>query len=61
MSTAAERRVQAISERTIHLNDLKDSVDKKAYVVDPRAVAEALLRRVVDLRRSSGTPGPRLF
>ena len=61
MSTAAEWRAQAISERTIHLNDLKDSVDKKAYVVDPRAVADALLRRVVDLRRSKSAPGPRLY
>lgn len=40
-----------MSERTIHLNDLKDSVDKAAYVVDARAVAEALLRRVGDMRR----------
>ena len=40
-----------MSERTIYVNDLKASVEKAAYVVDPRAVAEALLRRVGDMRR----------
>ena len=43
-----------MSERTIHVNDLKASVEKASYVVDARAVAEALLRRVGDVRRPGG-------
>lgn len=45
-----------MSERTNHVNDLKASVEKASYVVDVRAVAEALLQRVADGRR--GRPGP---
>jgi anti-sigma28 factor (negative regulator of flagellin synthesis) len=54
MSGTVEGRAQAVTERTIQLNDLKASVEKSAYVVDSRAVAEALLQRVVDMRRGGG-------
>jgi len=47
-----------VSERTIHVNDLKASVEKASYVVDARAVAEALLRRVGDLRGPRGGGAP---
>ena len=43
-----------MSERTTYVNDLKTSVEKASYVVDARAVAEALLRRVVDVRQLGG-------
>ena len=43
-----------MSERAIYVNDLKASVEKASYVVDARAVAEALLRRVGDVRRPRG-------
>jgi anti-sigma28 factor (negative regulator of flagellin synthesis) len=48
-----------VTERTIQLNDLKASVEKSAYVVDPRAVAEALLQRVVDMRCGARGANPR--
>lgn len=43
-----------MSERTSYVNDLKTSVEKASYVVDARAVAEALLRRVADVREAVG-------
>lgn len=59
MPVAADGRAQTVSERTIYVNDLKTSVEKAAYVVDPRAVAEALLRRVGDMRRVRAAPSTR--
>ncbi len=36
-------------ERTVQeIESLKSAVQRAAYVVDPRAVAEALMRRLVD-------------
>lgn len=37
-------------ERTVQLSDLKNSVQRASYVVDPRAVAEAMLRRAAEER-----------
>ena len=50
--TTPERPVSPIppSRRTHHVTQLKTSVDLDAYVIDPVAVAEALLRRT-DPRR----------
>jgi anti-sigma28 factor (negative regulator of flagellin synthesis) len=59
MPERGEGRAHTVSERTIHVNDLKASVEKASYVVDARAVAEALLRHVVDVRRPrAATPPP---
>jgi hypothetical protein len=47
-----------MSERTMQVNELKTSVEKAAYVVDPRAVAEALLSRVSDVRKERAIQAP---
>ena len=59
MPRTADGKAQPVTERTIQLTDLKASVEKSAYVVDPRAVAEALLQRVCDMRRARGAADPR--
>jgi hypothetical protein len=41
----------------MRLDELKDKVDRSDYGVDPRLVAEALLRRF-DARREASGPAP---
>jgi hypothetical protein len=40
-----------MTEHTSELQDIKTSVEKADYVVEPRAVAEAMLLRAAELRR----------
>ena len=37
-------------ERTVQITDIKNSVERAAYVVDARKVAEAMLRRAAEQR-----------
>jgi hypothetical protein len=48
-----------VTERTMQLNDLKTSVERASYVVDPRAVAEAMLRRAAEHRAAQHAPDPK--
>jgi anti-sigma28 factor (negative regulator of flagellin synthesis) len=43
--------------RMLRIADLRDRVSRGSYVVDPLAVADALLRRLSTLFREPG-PGP---
>lgn len=40
-----------MSDHTIDLQEIKTSVEKADYVVEPRAVAEAMLLRAAELRQ----------
>jgi hypothetical protein len=44
-------------QHQMRLDELKDKVDRSDYAVDPRLVAEALLRRF-DTRREASGPAP---
>jgi hypothetical protein len=47
-------------DRIMQLTELKTSVERASYVVDPRAVAEAMLRRAAEERAARIlTLGPR--
>lgn len=47
-------------ERAMRIENLKHSIERADYVVDPRAVAEAMLRRVVAARAARlAALGPR--
>ena len=46
-------------ERSMTIEAIKSSVQHASYVVDPRAVAEAMLRRVVEERALQAPLVPR--
>ncbi len=48
---------QVNDERIMKLHTIKQSIDRASYVVDPQAVAEAMLRRVAAARQAQ--PGGR--
>ena len=53
----SSRSDEPLIQRTVHVKDLKSSVERAAYVVDSRAVAEAMLRRASELRRQRRARG----
>jgi hypothetical protein len=47
--------------RAMHVESLKARVARDDYVVDPEAVAEAMLRRTIPRRASAHPASPTLF